>query len=279
MKKIVTSKKIKDFEIYLRNEERSKATIEKYMRDVRCFISFVGDTEIDKQKVLDYKNKLSDGYAVASANSMIAALNCFLRFCGWHDLCVKQFKVQRTIYCPEEKELTREEYVRLLEAASRKNNERLNLIIQTICGTGIRVSELEYITVEAVQRSEAVVNCKGKNRKIFIVPELRKKLLRYAKEQRICSGTIFITRGGKPVSRHHIWKEMKALCEQANVPPSKVFPHNLRHLFARTFYGIEKDIAKLADILGHASINTTRIYIVTTGAEHKRKMEHMRLII
>lgn len=175
MKRIITSKKIKDFEIHLRNEERSKATIEKYMRDVRCFISFVGDTEIDKQKVLDYKNKLSDGYAVASANSMIAALNCFLRFCGWHDLCVKQFKVQRTIYCPEEKELTREEYVRLLEAASRKNNERLNLIIQTICGTGIRVSELEYITVEAVQRSEAVVNCKGKNRKIFIVPELRKK--------------------------------------------------------------------------------------------------------
>ena len=174
MKRIITSKKIKDFEIHLRNEERSKATIEKYMRDVRCFISFVGDTEIDKQKVLDYKNKLSDGYAVASANSMIAALNCFLRFCGWHDLCVKQFKVQRTIYCPEEKELTREEYVRLLEAASRKNNERLNLIIQTICGTGIRVSELEYITVEAVQRSEAVVNCKGKNRKIFIVPELRK---------------------------------------------------------------------------------------------------------
>ena len=208
MKRIITSKKIKDFEIHLRNEERSKATIEKYMRDVRCFISFVGDTEMDKQKVLDYKNKLSDGYAVASANSMIAALNCFLRFCGWHDLCVKQFKVQRTIYCPEEKELTREEYVRLLEAASRKNNERLNLIIQTICGTGIRVSELEYITVEAVQRSEAVVNCKGKNRKIFIVPELRKKLLRYAKEQRICTGTIFITRGGKPVSRHHIWKEM-----------------------------------------------------------------------
>lgn len=279
MKKIVTSKKIKDFEIHLRNEERSKATIEKYIRDVRYFTSFVGDAEIDKQKVLDYKNKLSDGYAVASANSMIAALNCFLRFCGWHDLCVKQFKAQRTIYCPEEKELTREEYVRLLEAASRKNNERLNLIIQTICGTGIRVSELEYITIEAVQKSEATVNCKGKNRKIFIVPELRKKLLRYAKEQRICTGTIFITRGGKPISRHHIWKEMKALCEQANVPPSKVFPHNLRHLFARTFYGIEKDIAKLADILGHASINTTRIYIVTTGAEHRRKMEHMRLII
>ena len=204
MKRIITSKKIKDFEIHLRNEERSKATIEKYMRDVRCFISFVGDTEIDKQKVLDYKNKLSDGYAVASANSMIAALNCFLRFCGWHDLCVKQFKVQRTIYCPEEKELTREEYVRLLEAASRKNNERLNLIIQTICGTGIRVSELQYITVEALGKGEAVVNCKGKNRRIFIVPELKKKLLRYVKEQKISSGAVFITRNGKPVSRNNI---------------------------------------------------------------------------
>jgi site-specific recombinase XerD len=167
----------------------------------------------------------------------------------------------------------------LLEAANANNNKRLNLIIQTICGTGIRVSELQYITVEALQNGEAIVNCKGKNRRVFIVPELKKKLLRYVKEQKISTGTVFVTRGGKPVSRNSIWKDMKALCEQANVSPSKVFPHNLRHLFARTFYGIEKDIAKLADILGHASINTTRIYIVTTGAEHKRKMEKMRLII
>ena len=209
----------------------------------------------------------------------IAAMNCFLRFCGWHDLCVKQFKMQREVYCSEEKELTRAEYIRLLEAANAKHNERLNLIIQTICGTGIRVSELQYITVEALHNGEAIVNCKGKNRRVFIVPELKKKLLRYVKEQGISTGTVFVTRGGNPVSRHSIWKDMKELCDQANVSPSKVFPHNLRHLFARTFYGIEKDIAKLADILGHASINTTRIYIVTTGAEHKRKMEHMRLII
>ena len=140
MKRIITSKKIKDFEIYLRNEERSKTTIEKYMRDVRYFTSFVGDVEIDKKRVLDYKSKLSDGYAVTSANSMIAALNCFLRFCGWHDLCVKQFKTQREVYCSEEKELTRAEYLRLLDAANAKHNERLNPIIQTICGTGIRVS-------------------------------------------------------------------------------------------------------------------------------------------
>ncbi len=279
MKRIIQQNAMKDFENYLIEEERSKATIEKYMRDVRCFTSFVGDEEIDKQKVLDYKSKLSDGYAVASANSMIAALNSFLRFCGWQDLCVKQFKIQRQAYCSEEKELTRAEYVRLLEAANDKHNERLNLIIQTICGTGIRVSELQYITVEALQRGEAVVNCKGKNRRIFIVSDLKKKLLRYVKEQKIISGAIFVTRNGKPISRNNIWKEMKALCEKAHVLPSKVFPHNLRHLFARTFYGIEKDIAKLADILGHASINTTRIYIVTTGAEHKRRMENMRLII
>ena len=279
MKRILDPKQMQEFEFYLRNEERSVATIEKYMRDVRFFASFVCDAEIDKQKVLDYKGKLGETYAVSSANSMIAAMNCFLRFCGWHDLCVKQFKMQRQVYCSEEKELTRAEYVRLLEAANAKHNERLNLIIQTICGTGIRVSELQYITVEALHNGEAIVNCKGKNRRVFIVPELKKKLLRYVKEQGISAGTVFVTRGGKPVSRNSIWKDMKALCEQAHVSPSKVFPHNLRHLFARTFYGIEKDIAKLADILGHASINTTRIYIVTTGAEHKRKMEHMKLII
>ena len=279
MKRILDQNKMREFEFYLRNEERSSATIEKYMRDIRLFASFVRDAEISKQTVLDYKSKLGEAYAVASANSMIAALNSFLRFCGWHDLCVKQFKMQRQVYCSEEKELTRAEYIRLLEAEKSKHNERLNLIIQTICGTGIRVSELQYITVEALKSGEAIVNCKGKNRRVFIVPELKKKLLRYVREQGISTGTVFVTRGGKPVSRNSIWKDMKALCEQANVSPSKVFPHNLRHLFARTFYGIEKDIAKLADILGHASINTTRIYIVTTGAEHKRKMEHMRLII
>ena len=278
-KRIIETKKMQAFEMHLKDEERSTATIEKYMRDVRCFAQFAGTSEISKQSVLEYKSHLGASYAIASANSMIAALNSFLRFCGWHDLCVKQFRIQRQAYCSEEKELTRAEYVRLLDAAKKKNNERLNLIIQTICGTGIRVSELQYITVEALRKGEAVVNCKGKNRRIFIIPELKKKLLRYIKEQKIDSGAVFITRSGRPMSRNNIWKEMKSLCEQARVTPSKVFPHNLRHLFARTFYGIEKDIAKLADILGHASINTTRIYIVTTGAEHKRKMEHMRLII
>ena len=175
--------------------------------------------------------------------------------------------------------LTKAEYTRLCRTAERKHNERLNLILQTICGTGIRVSELQYITVEAVEHGEAVVNCKAKTRSVFIVKELRQKLLRYAAEQNIKSGMIFATRTGKPISRTNIWREMKALCVEANVNPEKVFPHNLRHLFARVFYGIEKDIAKLADILGHSSINTTRIYIISTGTEHRQRMENMRLII
>lgn len=278
-KRTVEVRKIQAFERYLKNEERSAATVGKYLHDVRCFAEFVGASELSKQTVLAYKGRLGGSYAVSSANSMIAALNSFLRFCGWHDLCIKQFKVQRQIYCPEEKELSRGEYLRLLEAARAGRNRRLDLMLQTICGTGIRVSELQYITVEALRRGEAVVSCKGKNRRIFIVAELKKRLLRYAKEQRILSGAVFVTRNGRPISRNSVWREMKALCRQAQVAPSKVFPHNLRHLFARTFYGIEKDIAKLADILGHASINTTRIYIVTTGAEHRRRMEHMRLIV
>lgn len=267
------------FGAHLYAEERSPSTVEKYLRDIRAFYGFMKERALEKSAVLEYKSSLLLKYAVTSANSMIAALNAFLRFLNWHDLCVKQFKVQKAAYCPEEKELTRAEYIRLVEAAKKKGNERLNLIIQTICGCGIRVSELEFITVDAVQRGEAFVSCKGKNRRIFIVSELKKKLLRYISEQKIKTGAVFVTKNGRPVSRHNIWRDMKALCKEANVPPSKVFPHNLRHLFARTFYGMEKDIAKLADILGHTSINTTRIYIVTTGIEHRRKMENMRLII
>ena len=210
---------------------------------------------------------------------MIASLNSLFSFLGWTDCRVKSIKLQRQIYCPEEKELTKAEYMRLVNTAKQKGNERLNLILQTICGTGIRVSELQYITVEAVKNGEAIVSLKGKTRSVFIVKELKKKLLRYAAEQGITSDTIFITRTGRPISRTNIWREMKALCEEADVNPQKVFPHNLRHLFARVFYSIEKDIAKLADILGHSSINTTRIYIISTGDEHRRRMENMRLIL
>lgn len=279
MKRNITKTMLKSFEKYLTEDEKSKATIDKYKRDIMSFIDFAGECTVDKAVVLSYKAALEKEYAVSSANSMIAALNTFLRFAGWHDLCIRQFKVQKKAYCSAEKELTKAEYIRLIEAAEKKNNRRLNLLIQTICGTGIRVSELPFITVEAIEKGETVVSCKGKKRTVFIVSDLRRKLLKFVKEQKISSGAIFITKSGKPMNRSNIWREMKALCEQADVARDKVFPHNLRHLFARTFYGIEKDIAKLADILGHTSINTTRIYIITTGAEHKRKMENMRLII
>jgi site-specific recombinase XerD len=234
---------------------------------------------LDKTLVLQYKSDLSRDYTVTSVNSMLAALNAFFRYVERTDLCVKQLRVQRDAYCSEEKELTREEYRRLLRAATETRGDRLSLLLETICGTGIRVSELKYITVEAVKKGEAVVNCKGKNRRIFLVTALRKKLLRYIEKTGRTTGSVFLGRGGKPVDRSTVWRDMKRLCTRAGVSPNKVFPHNLRHLFARTFYGIEKDIAKLADILGHASINTTRIYIVTTGTEHRRKMESMRLVV
>ncbi len=278
-KRFITSKMITDFEIELRNDEKSGNTIEKYLRDVRCFTGYVNGRIVEKALMLEYKTYLETEYALASANSMLAAINSFFKFVGWYDCCVKQFKVQRKTYCSEESELTKQEYIALVRTAEHKKNERLSLLIQTICGTGIRVSELEFITVEAIKRGEAVVSCKGKSRKVFIVKDLCRKLQKYAKDQGITSGAIFITKTGKPMNRSNIWREMKSLCEQSGVNPNKVFPHNLRHLFARTFYGIEKDIAKLADILGHASINTTRIYIITTGAEHRRKLENMRLII
>ena len=277
--RMITAQRIDSFRLYLSENEKAEATLQKYLRDLYCFAEFVGGQILTKSLVLSYKGMLELKYAVRSANSMLAALNAFLRFAGWQDLCVKQFKVQKEAYCSEERELTRAEYAALVQAAEQKKNRRLALVVQTICGTGIRVSELENITVEAAKRGEAVVSCKGKTRKIFIVKALQKKLLQYASEERITTGVLFVTKSGKPLNRSNVWREMKKLCEDAVVSQKKVFPHNLRHLFARTFYGIEKDLAKLADLLGHSNINTTRLYIITTGAEHQRHMENMRLIL
>ena len=280
LERIIDNKKTEEFRQHLLFEEKSEATIEKYVRDVNTFCSFAGDSEITKELVINYKQKLiENNYAIRSINSMLASINSFFDFTGWYDCKVKSLKLQREIYCPEEKVLTKAEYMRLVNTAKEKKNERLSLILQTICGTGIRVSELRFITVEAVKHGFAKVNCKGKSRTVFIVKILQKKLLKYANRHHINSGSVFVTKTGKPISRTNIWREMKQLCRDANVNPSKVFPHNLRHLFARTFYGIEKDIAKLADILGHSSINTTRIYIVSTGVEHRKRLENMRLVI
>lgn len=276
----ITRETVSQFENHLRMEEKAQNTIEKYIRDITAFAEYLCGKAISKELAIAYKQHLQDsGYAVRSINSIIASINALFGFVGLYDCRLKSLKIQKQIYCPEEKELTKTEYVRLINAAKYKKNERLSLLIQTICGTGIRVSELQYITVEAVKSGEAVVSLKGKTRTVFIVRELRQKLLRYAAEQEIKSGLIFITRTGKPLSRTNIWREMKSLCESAGVNPQKVFPHNLRHLFARVFYSIEKDIAKLADILGHSSINTTRIYIIATGNEHRKRMENMRLIV
>ena len=278
--RIISKETIERFYQHLLNEEKSANTVGKYIRDAKAFRLFAGNAEITKELVIGFKQKLiEDGYAVRSINSILASINSLFTFLGWYDCKVKSLKLQREIYCTEEKELTKAEYLRLVNTAKEKKNERLSLILQTICGTGIRVSELQFITIESAKCGYAKVNCKGKSRTVIIVSSLQKKLLKYAHRHHICNGALFVTKTGKPISRTNIWREMKKLCRDADVNPSKVFPHNLRHLFARTFYGIEKDIAKLADILGHSSINTTRIYIISTAAEHRQRLENMRLVM
>ena len=266
------------FACYLHLEEKSVATQEKYLRDVNAFGTFSAGNEITKEMVISWKKALGAlGYAVSSINSMLVSVNRLLDFLGLPMCKVKGIRTQRQIYCDDKKELTKAEYMRLL-SASRKN-EQLNLVLQTICGTGIRVSELRYFTVEATRRGEVVIDCKGKHRIVLIPSKLKSILQRYAKRCGIATGSIFLGKNKKPLDRSYIWRQMKQLCKVADVEESKVFPHNLRKLFARTFYAMEKDIAKLADILGHSSINTTRIYIMTTGREHRRLMDRLHLVI
>lgn len=276
--RILTENHLQSFEQNLYTEEKSAATIGKYLRDVRAFFTYTGAQAITKEIVVAFKNRLVEqNYAVGSINSMLASLNSLFNFLGWQDCKVRNIRQQRQTYCAEDKELTKDEYMRLLKAA--ENQPQLCLIMKTICGTGIRVSELQYFTVEAVRRGEVTIRCKGKTRTVLLPNQLKKLLLQWARENKISEGAIFITRNGKPVNRSNIWAQMKKLCEKAGVKHTKVFPHNLRKLFARTFYGLEKDIAKLADILGHSSIDTTRIYIMTTGSEHRRKIEKLGLVV
>ena len=260
-------------------EEKSRGTIEKYMRDIAVFLSFMEERPLDKETVILYKRDLEERYAASTANSMLVAMNRFLAYIGRHDLTVKLLKVQKQMFCRREKELSKAEYQRLVQAAQQKGNRRLVLLLQTICATGIRVSDLRFITAEAVRRGRAEVNGKGKWRMVFLPQKLQKQLQKYMKEQKIKTGYIFVTRSGRPMERTNIWSEMKKLCAAAHVSKEKVFPHNLRHLFARVFYGLEKDIAKLADILGHRSIETTRIYIMESGEEHRRRIEKMNLVM
>lgn len=275
--RIITNAMTAQFKKHLADEEKSRATIAKYTKDIEKFSEYANGAPISKDEVVRYKQMLAEHYAARSVNSKIASLNSFFEFLGWYDCKVKSLKLQRETYVPEEKELTKSEYCRLVTAAG--NNARLRLILETICSTGIRISELEYFTVEAVRRGTVTVRCKGKTRDVFVPKMLQKLLIGYAKKKKIVSGIIFCTRTGKAVDRSNIWTQMKKLCKKARVNSSKVFPHNLRKLFARTFYRMKRDIAKLADVLGHSSINTTRIYIVTTGREHRRIVDRMQLII
>lgn len=276
--RIITEEWIDAYHRSLTQEEKSAATLEKYLRDIHAFFVFIGSAPLSKELVMDYKQQLIEKrYAVRSINSMLSSVNRFLSFLGCPEYRVKAIRQQREVYCTEEKELSKSEYLRLLDAAKKK--PQLRLVMETICGTGIRVSELRYFSVEAVKQGEVIVNCKAKSRRILLPKKLQRLLLDYARKKGIRSGAIFVTRSGKPLNRSNIWTEMKRLCQAAYVKTSKVFPHNLRKLFARTFYGLEKDIAKLADILGHSSIDTTRIYIISTGTEHRRKIERLGLVV
>ena len=271
-------KRVESFKQYLVEEEKSTATIEKYMRDIRTFLKWASSGELNKMLVLRYKEYLTANYAPASANSMLSSINSFFEFNEWHGLKVKMFKIQRQIFAERSKELTKEEYQRLLDAANKKNNKTLYYLMQTICSSGIRVSELQSITVEAAREQQATIRCKGKMRVVILPEKLCRMLLKYAGERKITSGPLFITKKGKPLDRSSIWKMMKNLCETARVAKEKVFPHNLRHLFARTYYSLQKDIVRLADILGHSSINTTRIYTMESGEVHRKQIQNLGLL-
>ena len=274
----ITKRTIADYKNYLIEEEKSSVTIEKYIRDLNAFAEWSDGREITKTLVLEYKNILVQQYAPASVNSVLSSLNGYFNYIERYDLKVKNLKVQRQIFCKSEKELTKAEYERLLKAAKSKKNERLCLIMQTICSSGLRVSELKHVTCEAVSCGQAIINCKGKIRMVILPRELCALLKKYIKEKNITSGSVFVTRKGQPVDRHSIWKSMKQLCESAGVSKDKVFPHNLRHLFARTYYSLQKDIVRLADILGHSNVNTTRIYTIEDGSTHRRQLQRMGLV-
>ena len=274
-----TVEQIREFSRYLREEERETATIDKYSRDVKDFFIWLKDREISRERIAEWKQHLRRaGRKSVTINGKLSALNKFLSFLGRNDCRIKYLKIQRRLFRSTEKQLSKQEYIRLLETAHSLGRERLALLMETICATGIRVSEVKYITAEAIRAGRTEIALKGKIRTILLPGKLCRKLKKYAGKRKIVSGEVFLTRNGKGMSRRQIWAEMKSLCEKAGVAPSKVFPHNLRHLFAQTFYRVCRDVAKLADVLGHSSIETTRLYLISTEAEHVRQMERTGLI-
>ena len=278
-KRIITTKQIFSFGRFLQEDERSAATAEKYLREVRLFAAFLNGGEVTKAAVAQWKSNLLEGnYNPATINGKLSAIDRFFSFMGWADCRVKHLRLQRRLFRASDRELTKAEYERLIATADKSGKERLSLLMETICATGIRVSEVRYITLEAANAGKAEISLKGKIRTILIPGKLCRKLLKYARKNKIASGELFLTRSGRSLSRKQIWAEMKAICEKAGVEPGKVFPHNLRHLFARTFYKICRDVARLADVLGHSSIETTRIYLISTGVEHAQTLEQMQLV-
>ncbi len=265
---------------YLRQEERAEGTVQKYSRDIRRFVLWLAERPLSKEELASYREQLSrQGRSAGTVNGILSSLNGFLKFINRQDCQVKYLKVQRRVFRNPERELSKEEYRRLVETAQERNAGRLALLMECICGTGVRVSELAFITVEAARQGRAEVAMKGKIRTVFIAPKLCRKLLKYAQKQKIASGEIFLTGSGKRLSRGQIWAEMKALCRRAGVDERKVFPHNLRHLFAQTFYRVSRDIVRLADVLGHSSLTTTRIYLISSGSEHARQMARLGLVV
>ena len=278
-KRIITTKQIISFGQFLQEDERSTATVEKYLREIRLFAAFLRGNEVTKISIAQWKSHLlEENYNPTTVNGKLSAIDRFLSFMGWENCRVKHLRLQRRLFRESKRELTKAEYERLIAAADNAGKMRLSLLMETICATGIRVSEVHYITVEAAEIGKAEISLKGKIRTILIPGKLCRKLLKYARKNKIASGELFLTRSGHSLSRKQIWAEMKAICEKAGVEPGKVFPHNLRHLFARTFYKVCRDVARLADILGHSSIETTRIYLISTGVEHARTLEQMQLV-
>lgn len=281
----ITADLLRRYVLHLREEERADSTIEKYVRDLEALGRHLAGRPVTKAALIGWKEELTQRHAPATVNSMIAAVNGFLRFMGWRECAVKLLNIQKSLFCDESRELTRSEYTRLVRAAEQDGNQRLSLVLQTICATGIRVSELRFITVEAVGTGRTEITNKGKRRTVFLPDKLRRLLQKYLRGQKKTAqpadakNPVFTTRTGKPLDRSNIWRDMKNLCESAGVEPGKVFPHNLRHLFARTYYTLEKDLSRLADILGHSSVNTTRIYTAESGSVHLRQMERMGLVL
>ena len=275
----LTERELDQFETYLRHDEREESTIEAYLRSLTRFAEWVDGRAVTKELAMEWKAALAEaGYRPISVNAMLAAVNKFFTCMGREDCKVKYLKLQRQMFRKSEKDLSKEEYQRLVQAAHEKGDLRMELILETICATGIRVGELKYITVEAVRAGVAEIALKGKIRTILLPHRLCRKLQKYAKQQKIASGKLFLTQDGLPVSRQYIWRKMKELCEAAGVERSKVFPHNLRSLFARSFYGSCHDVVRLADVLGHSSIETTRIYLMSTGKEYLRQLDKLGLV-